>query len=54
MEFKGTSRMLCVYKHRDNSPEMMSADAHSMMIRVFLWRMILGVPLTFGLRYKVA
>ena len=32
---------------------MMSADAHSMMIGVFMRRMTLGVPLASGRRYRL-
>ena len=34
--------------------KMMSADAHNMMMRVFMRRMTLGVPLTYGCRYRLA
>ena len=42
MKTIGTSYILCVHIHRDTSPfMMMSADAHSMMMRVFMGSMIL-------------
>ena len=39
MEIRRTSCMLCAHKHRNTSPETMSANAHSMMMRVFMGRM---------------
>ena len=41
IEIRGTSCMLYVHKHRDTSPDTMSADAQSMMIRVFMGSMTL-------------
>ena len=39
MRFREISCMLYVHKHRNTSPETMSVDAHSMMMRVFIGSM---------------
>ena len=41
IEFRGTSCILYVHKHRDTSPKMMSEDAHNMMMMMFMWSMTL-------------